>query len=58
MYREFPLWLSTVCEDVIPGLAPWAKDPGTAAAQVENAALIWGCCGCGVGGQLQLGFDP
>ena len=53
---EFPLWLSglrtrlCVCKDAgsIPGLVQWVKDP----------AQIWCFCDCGVGLQLQLGFDP
>ena len=40
----------------IPGLAQWIKDPELPLdeAQVADAAQIWGCCGCGVGWQLQL----
>ena len=43
-----------------PGLAQWIKDPALpqAVAQVPDAAWIPHCCGCGVGWQLQLWFDP
>ena len=39
----------------IPGLAQRVKDPALqqAAAQVEDAAQIQCCCGCGIGWQLQ-----
>ena len=40
----------------IPGLTQWVKDP--VLQQVTTAAQIWRCCGCGVGQQLQLQFDP
>ena len=44
----------------IPDLVPWVKDPVLlqAAAYVADEAPIWPCCGCGVGRQLQLQFDP
>ena len=44
----------------IPGLAQWVKDPALpwAALQVTDVAGIPHCCGCGVGWQLQLRFDP
>ena len=44
----------------IPGLAQWVKDPALlqAAVQVEDAAWIQHCGGCGVGRQLQLQLDP
>ena len=44
----------------VPGLAQWVKDPALppVVAQVTNATQIWCCCGCGVGQQLQLRFDP
>ena len=34
----------------IPGLTQWFKDP-------QAAAQILGCCGCGIGLHLKLGFD-
>ena len=39
-----------------PSLAQWVKDQALpkAAVEVTDAALIWHCCGCGVGQQLQL----
>ena len=38
----------------IPGRAQWVKDPvlPQVVAEVTDAALIWRCCGCGVGWQL------
>ena len=44
----------------IPRLAHWVKDPALlwAVVQVADAARIPRCCGCGVGRQLQLRFDP
>ena len=44
----------------IPGLTPWVKDLALlqAMVQVTEAAWIWCCCGCSVGWQLQLQFDP
>ena len=54
--------LTSTHKDVgsIPGLDLWVKDPGLlrAVVQVENAAGIPSCYGCGVGQQLQLQFDP
>ena len=43
-----------------PGLAQWVKDAALwqAAAQISDVALIWCCCGCGVGQQLQLRLVP
>ena len=38
-----------------PGPARCAKDPALSKA---DAAWIWRCCGCGVGRQLELRFDP
>ena len=44
----------------ISGLAQWVKNPvlPQATAQVADTAWIQCCCGCGVGRQLQLLFDP
>ena len=40
----------------IPALVQWVKDPvlPRAAVYVAAVAWIWRCCGCDVGGQLQL----
>ena len=45
---------------LIPGLAQRVEDPvlPRAEVQVEDAARIWPCYGCGVGWQLHFGFDP
>ena len=45
---------------LIPGLAQGVKDRALlwAAVYVTDAALILRCCGCGVGQQLWLHFDP
>ena len=45
---------------VIPGFDQWVKDPALpqAAVQVADVAWLLHCCGCGVGQQLQLWFDP
>ena len=44
----------------ILGLTPWVKDLALpwAVLQVADVARTPGCCGCGVGQQLQLRFDP
>ena len=65
---EFLLWLSRLrtrysgCEDAgsIPGLAQGVNDPAwpQAVAQVADVAQKLCCCGCGIGQQLQLQFDP
>ena len=43
----------------IPGLTQWVKDPALLSAVVQVADAAWspGCCGCGIGQQLQLQFD-
>ena len=44
----------------IPGLIQQAKDPELpqSAVQIADGAWIQRCCGCGIGQQLQLQFDP
>ena len=44
----------------IPGLTQGVKDQALpwAVVQVEDAAWIPSCCGCGAGQQLQLWFNP
>ena len=45
---------------LIPGLNQWVKDLAfpQAVAQMADTAWIPHCCGCSVGWQLQLQFDP
>ena len=44
----------------IPGLTHWVKDPALPwlVVQLADMVQIWHCCGCGVGQQLQLQFNP
>ena len=41
---------------LIPGLTQWLKDPvfPQALVEVEDAAWIWHCCGCGTDQQLHV----
>ena len=54
--------LTSIPEDVgsIPSLPHWVKDLALlqAAAKEADADWIQYCCGCGVGLQLHLQFDP
>ena len=45
---------------LIPGLAQWVEGSVLPRAVVwaEDAAQILRCCSCGIGGQLQLQFNP
>ena len=43
---------------LIPGLAQWVKDPAWPWAVVWVADVAGILCYCGVGGWLQLYFDP
>ena len=45
-------------EGSIPGLAQWVKDPGVAVNCDGGRRQIQHCCGCGIGQQLLLQFDP
>ena len=53
---------TNIHEDVgsSPGLTAWVGNPvlPQATLWVTDSAWIWCCCGCGVGWQLHLGFDP
>ena len=46
--------------DSIPVLAQWVKDPALlwVVVQVADEAWILSCCGCDIGQQLQLQFNP
>ena len=54
--------LTSLHEDVdsIPGFTHWVENLvlPQAVGQVTDVAWIQICCGCGVGWQVQLRFDP
>ena len=57
--------LTSIQEDVdsIPGLTLWDKDPAKAMSclighRCGSDPAAGRCCGCGIGLQLQLSFDP
>ena len=54
--------LTSIHEDTgsIPGLSQWIKESGIAVSYGVGLrhSLIQHCCGCGVGGKLQLQFNP
>ena len=65
--KEFPLWLSSNEPHQYPwgcGFDPWPRSVGWGSSIAVSCgvscrhSLDLPCCGCGVGQQLQLWFDP
>ena len=51
------VYFGEMCLDLLP-IFWWGWFFFDTELQVEDKAQIWCCCGCGVGWQLQLWFDP